>query len=183
MNQLLLRSTFSVLCAIALSITASCSNQRAGLSAGNAQIANAAADQRTGGPTTAAKNITGADIAKLKWLVGSYEGTGADKPFFNRYRFNGTTLYVDGFEDKAMTKQTQSAVYELKDGMFANPTGDVRFAASEITDDHVQFVTITGKPISYRLSRESDNSVRATLEGTGPDGSRDSRSYVMERMR
>ena len=109
-----------------------------------------------------------------------YRGTGADKPFFNRYRLDGTTLKVQGFEDEAMTKQVQAADYELIDGMFANPSGDPRFAASEITDDHIQFVTLADGSAAYSLEKLDGGKVKANLESTGPDGKPSRTSYTME---
>ena len=135
---------------------------------------------KSGGSRTPAKNVTADDIAKIKWLEGNYRGLGADKPFFNRYRFAGTTLKVQSFEDEAMTKQNQAASYELIDGMFANPSGEHRFAASEITDDHVQFVTLSDAAAAYRLEKLDGGKVRATLESTGPDGKPNRTSYTME---
>jgi hypothetical protein len=130
-----------------------------------------------------ANNITVADIAKIKWLEGSYRGTGAEKPFFNRYRFNGTTLNIESYDDEAMTKKVDSAVYELKDGMYANPSGKDRFAATEITDAYVQFVTMASeKPAALKMERQGDGSVKATLEWTGPDGNPTQRSFILERL-
>ena len=183
------RISFTVLGASLVFAAGACSDQKTSVPAANTRSNTQAASppaapeaQRSGGRAPA-QNLTVADIAKIKWLEGSYRGTGADKPFFNRYRFNGTTLNVQGFEDEAMTKQNDSAVYELKDGMFANPGGDTRFAASEITDDHIQFVSLNGKTAAYRLERLPDGSVRATLNWTGPEGSPETKTYDMERMK
>jgi hypothetical protein len=134
-------------------------------------------------PAKAGSSFTVADIAKIKWLEGSYRGTGGQKPFFNRYHFNGTTLNIESYNDEAMTKKVDSAVYELKDGMFANPSGKDRFAASEITDDHVQFVTITEKYAILRMERQGDGSVTATFETTGPDGNPNRQTFTLERLK
>jgi hypothetical protein len=79
-----------------------------------------------------------------------------------------------------MTKQTQAADYELIDGMFANPPGDHRFAASEITDDHIQFVSLTDAAAAYSLEKLDGGKVRATLESPGPDGKPSRTSYTLE---
>jgi len=183
------RMPFILLCAAMMFAAAACSDQ--GTNAppaktqtqsanGLGQPAQLAPGAKSGGTRTPAKNLTADDVAKLKWLVGSYKGSGADKPFFNRYRLDGTTLKVQGFEDEAMTKQTQAADYELIDGMFANPSGDHRFAASEITDDHVQFVTLTDGNAAYRLEKADGGKVRAVLESTGPDGKPSNTTLTME---
>ena len=182
-----MRNYLFVLAVIGFSfITASCSNAQLantdtqpGVDQSRAQ-SPAPSTAQASAQATPSKKFTAADVAKLKWLVGSYRGTGADKPFFNRYRLDGTTLKVQGFEDEAMTKQVQAADYELIDGMFANPSGDHRFAASEITDDHVQFVTLTDGTAAYRLEKSDGGKVKATLESTGPDGKPTRTSYTLE---
>jgi hypothetical protein len=126
------------------------------------------------------KGFTPADVAKLKWLQGSWHGTGAPKPFYNRYRVSATALDIEGFDDEAMTKKTDSAHYELKDGMFLSPEGKDRFAASEITDDYIQFVTLTGTSEAFRMERVGDGTVKAIVEGTGPDGNPYRLSYILE---
>ncbi|MFN2502099.1 MAG: hypothetical protein ABR530_08815, partial [Pyrinomonadaceae bacterium] len=43
---------------------------------------------------THASRLTAADVAKLKWIIGDWRGSGENqKPFFERYRFeNENTL-------------------------------------------------------------------------------------------
>ena len=178
---------FILLCAAMMFAAAACSDKGANAPPAKAQPGNAVGQPpqsspgaKSGGPRTPAKNLTADDIAKIKWLVGTYRGLGADKPFFNRYRLEGTTLKVQSFDDEAMTKQSQAADYELIDGMFANPSGEHRFAASEITDDHIQFVTLTDGKEAYSLEKLDGGKVRATLESTGPEGKPNRTSYTME---
>jgi hypothetical protein len=184
---MLYRMPFILLSAAIMFAAAACSDKGTNAPPTAAQNANGAGQQsqsspapRSGGSQTPAKNLTPADVAKLKWLVGNYRGSGAEKPFFNRYRLEGTTLKVQGFEDEAMTQQTQAADYELIDGMFANPSGDHRFAATEITDDHVQFVTLTDGTAAYKLEKLDGGKVKATLESTGPDGKPSNTSFTLE---
>src|SRR5262245_36603833 len=64
--------------------------------------------------------LTPADLQKLRWIEGSWRGTGVNqKPFFERYRFESdSVLAVDGFADEQMTKVTETTRFELKDGEF-----------------------------------------------------------------
>lgn len=139
------------------------------------QSAPAAKPQRS-----PAKGVTAKDIAKVAWLEGFWRGTGADKPFFNLYRFMGTTLKIQSFEDEEKTKPVDAATYELKDGIFANPSGDHRFAASEITDSYIQFVTLTGTTEQFRMERQADGTVKAVMEWTGQDGKAEKKEYILE---
>jgi hypothetical protein len=127
-----------------------------------------------------AKGVTAKDVAKLHWLEGSWRGTGAPKPFFNKYAFYGTTLKITSFDDEAMTKQVDAARYDLlKDGTFANPDGKQRFAASEITDSYVQFVTVTGTDEAFRMERQTDGTLKAVIEWTS-DGKAERKEYILE---
>lgn len=138
--------------------------------------------QAAPGQKLPAKGITAADLAKVKWLNGAYKGIGAPKPFFNKYAWNGTTLNIASYDDEAMTKENNKSSFVLKDGVFANPEGENdRFAASEITDDYIQFVTLTpGKTQAFRMERKGDGNVEAVLEWTGPDGNPTRQSYTLE---
>ena len=181
------RMPFILLCAAMIFAAAACSDTGTNAPPAKTQSANGLGQPaqlspgaKSGGTRTAAKNLTAADVAKLKWLVGTYRGSGAEKPFFNRYRLEGTTLKVQGFEDEAMTQQTQAADYELMDGMFANPIGEHRFAASEITDDHVQFVSVTDEGLAYRLTKLDDGKIKATFENPGADAKASHTTLTLE---
>jgi len=79
-----------------------------------------------------------------------------------------------------MTRKADTAHYEIKDGMFQTPEGKDRFAASEITSDYIQFVTLTGKSEAFKMERVGDGTVKATIEGTGDDGNPYRMSYILE---
>ena len=113
----------------------------------------------------AGKNFTAADIAKLKWIEGTYRGTGETQPaFFERYSFDGTTMVVESFEDQTLAKITDTSRFELKDGEFGHTQGDRRSAASEITATYVQFVPVKGGGNSFRFERQDGGSWRAVLD-------------------
>src|SRR5688572_2653206 len=66
----------------------------------------------------AAKNFSTAHISKLRWIEGTWRGSGVDQaPFFERYRFeNESTLAVDSFPDEKLDKVEDTSRFELKDG-------------------------------------------------------------------
>ncbi len=131
------------------------------------------------------KNITSADVAKLRWIEGSWRGTGdIDKPFYERYKFeNETTLAVESFDDDTFSKPTDLSRFELKDGEFGStgPDGS-RSAASAIDANSVTFEPVVKSRNSFRFQRESENSWKAMLTwpatDTTPAGQR---NYLMER--
>ena len=139
-----------------------------------------AACHRSPDKPPAATNFTKADIAKLKWIEGTWRGSGVDQaPFFERYRFeNETTLAVDTFPDEKLDKVEDTARFELKNGQFGNGS----YVASSIDDKGISFEPVK-ESNSFRWERVSDNSWKATLNwparGNKPAGER---VYNMERI-
>ena len=127
-----------------------------------------------------ATKFTTADIAKLKWLEGTWRGSGVDQPpFFERYRFeNESTLAVDTFPDEKLDRVEDTSRFELKDGTFGNGS----YAASAIDNNSVDFQPITANN-SFRWERVSENAWKATLR-TRARGNRPAseRIYNMERI-
>ncbi len=112
------------------------------------------------------KNITAADLANLRWLEGSWRGTGdIDKPFYERYKFESdTVLVVESFDDDKFDKTSDVSRFELKDGEFGTsaPNGS-RSAASAIDANSVTFEPVAKARNSFRFERESENSWKAIL--------------------
>ena len=114
---------------------------------------------------TPSKSFTADDIAKLKWIEGTWRGMDGDKPFFERYKLEGTTLVVDTLTDKTLSKVEDTGRFELKDGEFGQGEGDKRTVASSITEDSIQFVpAVPGKANNFRFERQGDGTWNAVLE-------------------
>ena len=130
---------------------------------------------------TTAKNFTTADIAKLRWIEGTWRGSGVDqKPFFERYRFeNDSTLAVDSFPDEKLEKVEDTSRFELKDGRFGNPS----YVASSIDDNGINFEPVANAKNSFRWERVSANAWKATLKWPAQaDKPARERVYNMERI-
>ena len=131
--------------------------------------------------STPSKKFTTADVAKLKWIEGTWRGMDGDKPFYERYKIEETAMVVESLKaDGSVNGEPER--FELKDGEFGKDEGDRRSVASEITADHIQFVpTVPGKSNSFRFERQPNNTWRAVLEwpakGDKPAGQK---IYVME---
>lgn len=119
---------------------------------------------------TPSNQITEADIAKLKWLEGTWKGTDGKKPFYQTIRFAGTTMVVESFADESMSKVAETSRFELKNGEYGHTVGDQRSAVSSITENSVQFVPaaiLPGNPVkgsSFRFERKDDGTWNAILE-------------------
>ncbi len=127
-------------------------------------------------------NLSAADLTKLRWIEGSWRGSGVEQaPFFERYRFdNDTTLLIDSFPDEKLDKVEDTGRFELKDGQFGNGN----YVASAIDDQGISFEPVAGKAKnSFRWQRESANTWKAILKWPAADGKpARERVYTMERI-
>jgi len=130
------------------------------------------------------KHFTTTDLQKLRWIEGTWRGTGdVEQPFFERYRFEkDSTLAVDSFEDEKLTKVTDTTRYELKDGEFGGGNEGFRWVATSIDDRSVSFAPVTKARNSFRFERESKDSWKAVLNWPATADKRArQRIYKMER--
>lgn len=134
---------------------------------------------------TPASNFTAGDVAKLKWIEGTWRGMDGDKPFYERYKLEPTALVVESLKEDGSVDGAPDR-FELKNGEFGQGEGDKRSAASEITDRYIQFVPAVSKTVgsqrnSFRFERGSENNWTATLEWpASPDKPARQKVYKME---
>jgi len=128
------------------------------------------------------KEITRAELVKLRWIVGTWRGTGGDvPPFYERYKFeNDTTLVVETLADETLSKVSDESRFVLRDGHFGSGTGDSGSVATALDDESVAFAP-TGKGNFFRFQRQSDNSWKAILNWTDKNGAAKERVYLMQR--
>lgn len=133
-------------------------------------------------PSPIPKQITPADLAKLRWIEGSWRGTGGDvPPFYERYKFeNDSTLVVESLADETLSKVDDVSRFELKDGHFGSSNGESSSVATALDDHSISFAPV-GKGNYFRFQRESDNSWKAILNWTDKTGAAKERVYLMER--
>jgi hypothetical protein len=124
------------------------------------------------------------DVAKLKWLEGSWKGMDGDSPFYERYRIEEDALIVEELNADGSVKGPPGR-YELKNGEFGKEEGDVRSAASEIGEGFVQFVPgRESKGNSYRFERKGPDTWQAILEWPDTaDKPGQRKVYVMEKLK
>ena len=135
----------------------------------------------TPAPTITPKRITTADLQKLKWIEGTWRGTGdVQPPFFERYHFeNDSTLVMEELADETLSPITKTTRYELKDGQF----GDGRSVATALDDTSVTFSPLIKDRNSFRWQSESKNLWKAilTLPATATAPAKET-IYKMERL-
>ena len=144
---------------------------------------NTASSTPTTLPSPTPNLITPADLAKLRWIEGSWRGTGGGvPPFFERYKFeNDSTLVVESLADETLSKVSDVSRFELKDGHFGSGSGDSGSVATAL-DDNSSYVRAHRKAGNFfRFQRESDNSWKAILNWTDKKWRREESVYLMER--
>jgi len=146
----------------------------------NAQVAKPDT-QAPGAQSTPSKKFTTADVAKLKWIEGTWRGMDGDKPFYERYKIEETAMVVESLNADGSLKEGPER-FELKNGEFGKDEGDQRSIASEITNDYIQFVpAVPGKGNNFRFERQPNNTWRAVLDWPAK-GDKPARQkiYIME---
>jgi hypothetical protein len=129
--------------------------------------------------------ITVADFRKLRWIEGSWRGSGVGQAaFYERYRFaDDSTLVVDAFPDSTLATVSESTRFELRGGTLGN-AGTVRWAASRLDGRAVDFVPVAGARNTFTWRYESPDRWTALLHWPASDTrpARDA-TYDMVRIR
>ncbi|MBD0373849.1 MAG: hypothetical protein ICV60_23760 [Pyrinomonadaceae bacterium] len=134
-------------------------------------IAGCAARESVNGNQTEAsqqpvpKRITTSELKNLRWIEGTWRGTGdGQQPFFERYHFeNDSTLVVESFSDETLSKVTETARYELKDGQFGNSGDGPRWVATKFDNDSITFEPVARARNQFRWERQSNDVWKAVL--------------------
>lgn len=171
---------FAIFAAITLAVIG-CSSKPQATSADSPA---AALPQATPTPATPAK-LTAADLKKLRWIEGTWRGTGVSQPaFFERYRWeNDTTLAVDSFENEKLDKVTDTTRFELKDGEFGGGSEGARYVATELDDNAITFAPVVKARNWFVWKRESKDSWTAIIKPLPkPDKPSKDVIYNMERL-
>lgn len=127
------------------------------------------------------KALTAADLQKLRWIEGSWRGSGDKQAaFFERYRFeNETTLAVDTLE---AGKITDTTLFVLKDGEFGGGNEGSRWVATSLDENSINFEPVTKAKNSFSWQRETKDSWKAVLKWPATkDKPAGERVYRMER--
>ena len=127
-------------------------------------------------------SITAEGLQKLKWIEGSWRGTGGGVPaFFERYTFDGTTLVVESLTDG---KVTDTSRFELKNGEFRTGAAGAGSVAIALDDKGITFGNDQPNRGTYRWQRETADMWKAILQWPA-SGNRAAgeRIYTMERVK
>ena len=157
-----------------------------------AATASAGAQSAGAPPARTAARLTSRDLARLRWIVGDWRGTGVDgtnqAPFFERYRFaDDSTLLVESFDDSTWRAPSEVTRYELRATFFGNDGTGARWVAVGIDSLGVDFAPVARARNIFRWGRAAGSGRRpaewrATIAWVGKGGVREQRHYRMERV-
>lgn len=138
--------------------------------------------QSAAAPAPTPITVTAADLVKLRWIEGSWRGTGVTQPpFFERYRFeNDTTLVMEELDDQNQQTVKSTTRYELKNGRFG--TGEA--VATALDDKGITFSPMNKNRNSFRWQTESKDVWKAILTLPATDRAPAKETiYMLERMK
>ena len=125
----------------------------------------AQSDSASSSNVAAPTKFTSSDVAKLKWIEGTWRGMDGDKPFFERYTVENDAMIVESFDDGTFAKSSDTTRFELRNGEFGSGDGDHRSVATSITENSIQFIpAVQGKGNMFRFERQTDGTWNAVLE-------------------
>jgi hypothetical protein len=127
-----------------------------------------------------------AQLARLKWIEGTWKGTGDSVPaFFERYSFpNDSTMLSEGFPDSTLAVVNDSSYYMLRDGQFGNMGDGARWVATAMDEKSIHFEPVAKARNNFTWTRVSADEWRAELVVPASAGGAESRRvYVMKRLR
>lgn len=140
--------------------------------------------QQSSTPTP--KEITAAELKNLRWIEGSWKGTGdIDKPFYERYKFeNDTTLLIESADDESFSKITDATRYELKDGAFGKFGEGSQWVVTAFDQNSITFAPVAKARNGLIWQRESADVWKATLSWPAhADKPAGKRVYRMDRIK
>lgn len=124
-----------------------------------------------------------ADLARLKWLEGTWQGTSpSEATFYERYQFvNDSTIEITYFADSTMTRTTGNGRVYLSVGRIFHTFGPGRWAATRVDESGAYFVPQSNAHNTFAWSSQSSDAWTATVR-TGMGGHDRVTVYEMRRV-
>ncbi|MSR06566.1 MAG: hypothetical protein EXR93_05815 [Gemmatimonadetes bacterium] len=136
----------------------------------------------TGGDVRRPVTVTPAQFTGLRWISGSWRGTGSGvKPFFERYQFvDDSTIEMHGSPDSAFGTPGDSIRITLRGGRVVSKSAS-SWVATSIDSSSVRFDHSERPGNAFTFRRVSHTEWTAHIEWTGDKGVQ-TISYQMTRV-
>ena len=138
----------------------------------------------TGPATTPGAAHSRSEFARLRWLEGTWRGSGAGQPtFYERYTFvDDSTLRAESSPDSTFPDPAEAGSIELRAGRITTGGGDMLWAATRLDDRSVRFDPVRGARNTFVWTRASDSVWTARLTWRDDEGEPHELLYTMRRM-
>jgi hypothetical protein len=115
-------------------------------------------------PPDQATSFTLEDFQTLRWVEGTWRGTGGTNPFFESYRFsNDTLLRILYYADSTITQVSDSGSVYLSGGSIYHEAGSGVWRAVALDTNSIEFEPHERATNSFSWTRDSDTTWVATL--------------------
>lgn len=130
-----------------------------------------------------AGTFTKADVTKLRWLEGKWEGFMPDgKRFYESYTFqDDSTILQQSFPDSSFGTASDRSRILLRGGVLASESDKARWVATHLDSASVAFAPERGANNSFTFAREDATKWNAMLRWTDAQGRSQSTLYAMHR--
>lgn len=124
-----------------------------------------------------------ADLAKLHWLVGAWEGTAlGEDTIYCRYQFStDSTIDITYFRDRALTKGSADARVYLTTGRVYQTLGPGQWGATHVDENGVFFIPQVNAHNTFAWSYKSPDLWTSTMR-TSVSGHEAVTVYQMRRI-
>lgn len=132
----------------------------------------------------AAATVSAADFQTMRWLEGTWRGTGGGvDPFFERYRMvDDTTLLRQSFGDSTLATVSDSARIVLRGNMVVEPAHAPAWRVTSFDSSSWRFESIERAGHAFTWRRDTPDRWTAILESRNAAGSPQERTYTLERI-
>lgn len=118
------------------------------------------------------------DFQMLRWVEGTWRGTGGTSAFFEGYHFsNDTLLRILYYADSATTQVSDSGSVYLSSGSIYHEAGGGIWRAVALDTNSIEFEPHEGATNSFSWTRDSDTTWVARLRFPGSP----SRTFRLEK--
>lgn len=124
--------------------------------------------------------VSVAEFQTLRWLEGTWRGTGGRQPFYEGYRFQSDTLvWILYFADSTTTRAADSGAVYLRAGIVYHEADGGLWRATHLDSVRITFEPVEQVTNSFTWVRESADAWLATLQEPGAP----EKTYRLERVR
>jgi len=135
---------------------------------------------------TGKTNFTQSDLAKLRWLEGSWRGADTDGKnlFYERYRFVGDSkIETDSFSDSTLSKVDSQSTTYLENGLIYHKSADRLWTATKLDDSMIEFAPKEKAANSFTWKKESADAWTAAMTTKDANGGVKETIYRLERIK